>query len=65
MWHVGPLFAMAIVAVALGPVLGKKMVSRFLVDAMDQYGNRELRFGLHAVGPGRLFRAKKAKSSKF
>jgi hypothetical protein len=56
---------MAIVAVALGPVLGKKMVSRFLVDAMDQYGNRELRFGLHAVGPGRLFRAKKAKSSKF
>ena len=26
---------MAIVAVALGPVLGKKMVSRFLVDAIE------------------------------
>jgi len=56
------------VAVALGPILGEGLISRFLVDAMelgDQYGNRGLRFGMDAVGPGKLFRAKKAKSSKF
>ena len=54
------------VAVALGPVLGEELVSRFLVDAMELEATHtetgELRFCMDAVGPGNLFRAKKAKT---